>query len=220
MTAHTVKRFQRPRLRTRESIVRVLSLGYGQRRLAVLALLLLSGCVGVVTSTPPGSTNETRPVYLLDHGRHATLVLTREDQTLVRYAFGEWRWYAKDQVGPIRAVSTLLLPTESTLGRRLLQPAEDEINLRQQIPVFVQALYTLESPATEIDALDQRLSALFEERAAHSVFNAQWGLTFVPGPRPYTLLHNSNHVIAEWLEALGINVRGNPMFGHWRLERY
>lgn len=181
------------------------------------ACLLLAGCAGVVTRTAP-ETAETRPVFLLDHGRHATLVLTRADQSLVRYAHGDWRWYAEDRTGPLRAFSALLVPSRSAIGRRTLPPAADEHFLRRQIPVHIEAIHTFAAPASRIDALDRRLDALFEVGVEERLFNARFDLEFVPGPRPYTLFDNSNHVVAGWLEELDIGVRGNPVFGRWRVE--
>ncbi len=186
--------------------------------LLLLSLMLLSGCVGVVTRPVADPPADTRPVFLLDHGRHASLVLTRPDDSLVRYAHGDWTWYAEDRTGFWRAFPTLFVPTRSAVGRRDLTPIANEQQLRRQIPVEIQQLHRLSAPAEKIDTLDARLSALFDEADEPAFFNARFGLEFVTGPRPYTLFDNSNHVVAEWLEALGIDVRGNPIFGHWRLD--
>lgn len=190
----------------------------GGPALIMLTFLLLSGCAGVVTRPAPEAVADTRPVFLLDHGRHASLVLTRADQSLVRYAQGDWTWYAEDRTGPLRAFSALLVPSESAVGRRELAPVFDKESLRRHIRVEIRTIHHLAAAADKIDALDARLTRLFEENADMILFNARFDLEFVPGPRPYTLFDNSNHVVAEWLDALGIAVRGNPVFGHWRLE--
>lgn len=186
--------------------------------LVLLAGLLLGGCAGVVARTAPESVSETRPVFLLDHGRHSSLVLTRADQSLVRYAHGDWTWYAQDRTGPGRALTALLAPTRSAVGRRQLAPIVDDDELRQQIRVEIQAIHRLTAAAVRIDALDEHLTQLFQAGASERLFNERFDLEFVPGPRPYTLFDNSNHVVAEWLEVLGIGVRGTPIFGRWRLE--
>ncbi|MGY6553995.1 MAG: hypothetical protein ACXIUM_05690 [Wenzhouxiangella sp.] len=171
----------------------------------------------MVTRTAIDTAEETRPVFLLDHGRHASLVLTRADGQLVRYAHGDWVWYAEDRGGPLRALSTLLLPTRSAIGRRELGPVRDERQLEHQMRVGVDAIHRLDAPAGKIDALDQSLSELFDQQADQALFNPRFDLEFVPGPRPYTVFDNSNHQVAEWLDSLGIPVRGSPMFGRWRL---
>lgn len=184
----------------------------------LLSLLLLCGCAGVVTQPAVDPTVEIRPVFLLDHGRHSSLVLTRADNSLVRYAHGDWVWYAEDRTGPLRAFSTLLMPTESAIGRREMNPVRNEIDLRRQIRVGIEAIHSLSAPAARIDALDQSLSEWFEQQSDQALFNERFDLEFVPGRRPYTVFDNSNHVVAEWLSALHIPVRGNPIFGTWRLE--
>ena len=40
----------------------------------------------------PSGAQDARPVFLIDHGRDANLVLTRADGTMVRYLCGDWRW--------------------------------------------------------------------------------------------------------------------------------
>ena len=190
----------------------------GAYALLLLSVLLLSGCAGVVTRPAPEAVADTRPVFLLDHGRHASLVLTRADHSLVRYAHGDWTWYAEDRTGPLRAFSALMVRSRSAIGRRELSPILDEEGLRRQIRVEIRTLHQLAAAAEKIDALDTDLTQWFEDQAEMSLFNARFDLEFVPGPRPYTLFDNSNHVVAEWLEALGIKVRGNPVFGQWRLE--
>lgn len=184
-----------------------------------MLLAFASGCAGVVTRTEPVADEPTRPVLLLDHGRHTSLVLTREDESLVRYLYGDWRWYAEGQTGLLRAVPTLFLPTRSALGRRELTgpPAPD--NVRRQIRVQIDTIYLLTAKASLIDRLDQRLERHFAEREEEQIFNADYDLEFVPGPRPYTVFFNSNHWVADWLRELGIDARGNPVFGHWRVEQ-
>lgn len=216
---HRPKVYQRPRKTNKRHTDAGQALRCGLKCLILLSVLLLSGCAGVVARPMIDPGVETRPVFLLDHGRHASLVLTRADDSLVRYVHGDWVWYAEDRTGPLRAFPTLLLPTESAVGRRELAPARDENELRRRIRVGIETIYSLSAPAAKIDALDQSLSEWFERKADEALFNARFDLEFVPGPRPYTLFDNSNHVVAEWLEALGIPVRGNPIFGHWRLQK-
>jgi len=181
------------------------------------AVLLLSACAGVVTRPEPEPVIDSRPVMLLDHGRHSSLVLTRADRSMVRYLYGDWRWYAERDTGFVRAFPTLFVPTRSALGRRELAGPATEDNLRRQIPVHVQAVHAFAVAGRRIDRLDQRLDAHFADHSEKSLFNAYYDLEFVPGPEPYTLFDNSNHVVADWLAELGIEVRGNPIFGRWRV---
>ena len=40
---------------------------------------------------------------------------------------------------------------------------------------------------------------------------------FVPYPEPYWIFHNSNQVVAGWLEELQCRVQGPALFAVWRL---
>jgi len=187
--------------------------------LLVLALVLLSACTGVVTRPMPETIDEQRPVFLLDHGRHASLVLTRPDQSLVRYAHGDWTWYAEGRSGSGPAISALFFPSRSAVGREKLGAIESPDQLERKLRVGIETIYSLSASAARIDALDQELSSWFEQHQDQALLNPGFGLEFVPGSRPYTLFDNSNHVVAGWLQALDIEVRGNPVFGRWRVER-
>lgn len=57
---------------------------------------------------------------MLDHGRHASLLMERADGSMVRYAYGEWEWYALGRTGPARAFAALFVPSEAALGRKEL----------------------------------------------------------------------------------------------------
>jgi len=43
-------------------------------------------------------------------------------------------------------------------------------------------------------------------------------LVFVPHPRQYSLAHNSNQVVADWLTELGCDVSRRPVLSGWRLQ--
>ena len=52
----------------------------------LLLVVLLGGCTTTVVVPP--APEQPRAVFLLDHGRHATLVLETAEGGLVRYAYG------------------------------------------------------------------------------------------------------------------------------------
>lgn len=182
--------------------------------------LSLLGCAGTITPPDELALKNPRPVFLLDHGRHSTLVLTREDGSLVRYLYGEWRWYALQETGFFRAWPTLLVPTQGALGRRELMGPPTSINIRQQIPVAIQAIHELAVEADHSDALDRRLEQRFENAIHTRHYNRDYDLEFVHDSRNYTLFYNSNHVVADWLREMELAVNGNPIWGLWRLERH
>jgi len=179
---------------------------------------MLTGCVGTVTRPDIEKLEQPRPVYLLDHGRHSTLVLTREDDSMVRYLYGEWRWYALQETGFFRVWPTLFLPTQAALGRKELTGPPEKNTIRRQIPVVIQQIHELPVEAALIDTLDHSLDLRFNAAIETLHYNSDFDLEFVRDPVDYTVFYNSNHVVADWLRELGVEVRGNPIWGWWRVE--
>lgn len=194
--------------------------------LLLLAWLTLTGCTGKVSV--PDRAADHRPVYLLAHGRHTSLVLTRADGALVRYAYGDWRWFAEGDTGALRALPTLFVATRGALGRQDLGQISDELwdempganraALAARLYLDPARIHPLAAPATRIDRLLAELDAIFAVNADQRLYNAALGLEFVPDPQGYSLFANSNHRVQDWLHALGIEARGNPMFGRWQVR--
>jgi hypothetical protein len=174
------------------------------------------GCAA--TLKPPPAPDDPRPVYLLDHGRHTSLLLTDREAKLWRYAYGEWRWYVGFERGPTRALGALFTPTQAALGRAALSGPAAADALQPQVGSVIEAILPFEAEAARVDALLAALDALFQAAPEAPRRSAELGLDVVPHPVPYTYRHNSNHAVAEWLVALGFELRGDPMWGRWRVE--
>jgi hypothetical protein len=172
----------------------------------------------VVIVQPPALVNP-RPVILLDHGRHSSLVLPAADSGVVCYAYGEWRWYAERKTGVLRAVAAILWPTRGALGRRLLAVEADAAAVGRALAVGVEHLYVLEAEADAVNALRTRLDSLFEERRETLLYNEAYDLEFVHHPRPYWLFRTSNQMVAGWLEELGFRVHGPALLSRWEVRR-
>lgn len=181
---------------------------------AIIFAALLAGCAHTVE--PPRDVAEPVPVFLLDHGRHASIVLPRSDG-LVRYAYGEWEWYALDRTGPLRALDTLLLPTPAALGRRILPGPPTLEAVRTQVRVPIEHAWRIEVERARARALDDSLTALFEDNLETRVEQSRYDLELVRHPDAYSLGHNSNHVVADWLRALGCRVDTRGPGSAWRL---
>jgi hypothetical protein len=189
-----------------------------QRRAALPGLVLvvlLGGCGAVVTQ--PQAPQDPAPVFLLDHGRHASLVLPR-DQDLVRYAYGDWDWYAERRTGAGKAMKALFAPSQAALGRKLLAGPATANNVRQRVGVPITQVFEISVEAGRVRELIARLDGLFEEGREAATYNFAYELEFVPHPDPYSLGHNSNHVAVEWLRELGCTVKGDPALGSWRVR--
>lgn len=187
----------------------------------VVALLALSASAAGCTNslTPPPAPASPVPALLLDHGRHASLVLPRSDHGTVRYSFGDWRYYAEADTGLRSGMKALFWPTSSALGRRELEAEPEETALRGALGVVAETVLTLQVEEERAGALRTRLDSLFlegREEAFH--YNAAYDLEFARHPATYWFGHNSNQVLAEWLRELGISVEGLALFSSWKVE--
>jgi hypothetical protein len=185
--------------------------------LAALALLalLLAGCAATLVAPPAPA--QPRPVYVLDHGRHTSLLLTGADARLWRYAYGDWRWYVDFERGPSDAVRALLWPSRAALGRATLHGPADIVTLQPQVGSLIETLLAFDAEGERVDRLLAELDVLFESRSHDLRSSPELKLDVIEHPVPYTLTHNSNHMVAEWLKALGFEVRGSPMTGRWKV---
>ena len=171
----------------------------------------VSGCTHTVV--PPAEVAQPTRVFLLDHGRTSSIVIPH-DGALARYSYGEWRWYALGEHGPLRGSGALLSDTQAALGRRVFDAQPTVADVRATIDVPIQATWEIEVPATEARRLDSELSAIFR-RASEVVHSAPARLRFVPHPEPYSLGHNSNHVTADWLRRMECRVDVDGPLSRW-----
>jgi hypothetical protein len=190
--------------------------GVLMRGLLLLALVGVAGCAGRLT--PPAAPVAPVTVYLLDHGRHASLVLPRREGGMVRYSYGEWRWYVEGERHPLAGASAMLWPTASGLGRGVHEAITSREALPRLAPEGLVRVYPLVAEEARVVALKRRLDAYFEAPGVTPVYSEEFALSFVPYPRAYWLTHQSNLVTARWLRSLGVEVRGIPWLSNWRLE--
>lgn len=177
------------------------------------ACAALAGCAATIV--PPATVSRPAKVAVLDHGRHASLLL-ETPQGMVRYAYGEWEWYALGRTGAGRAMAALFLPTEATLGRRRLPGPLTAENAARQVSEGFEDIVIVVAEADRVQRLAGRLDALFAAGEGRAVHHPGHDLTFVPIPQSYSLGRNSNLVLAEWLQELGIRVDNPGVFSIWR----
>ncbi|TXK60986.1 hypothetical protein [Alkalisalibacterium limincola] len=183
--------------------------------LLVLLALLAAGCSArlVPPQQPPP---EPRQVVLLEHGRHASLVLFDAEQVPWRFAYGDRRWYLENIRGPGPAASALFSDSPAVLGRRALD-SPDPAHWQAQVGSLITATVPFQVDAGRVDALLDTLHGVFAS-AGDVVPAPHLGLEVTAHPQPYRLGHNSNHVVAQWLQALDVQVQGNPAIGRWRTQ--
>ncbi|HEX2971329.1 MAG TPA: hypothetical protein VHP11_03290 [Tepidisphaeraceae bacterium] len=183
--------------------------------LGVLIALLstLTGCTNVITPPPPPADPVT--VYLLDHGRHPSLVLPRPDGNLTRYAYGNWSWYALGKTGVFQALGALFIPGQAGLGRREF----DSPSLQPILELDpAEHIYAIQVERADADRLRTQLDSLFQANISTLHPNNDYHLDFVHHPESYCFFHNSNHVAADWLRDLNCRVKGPDLLSQWRLS--
>lgn len=179
------------------------------------AALPFAGCT--TTIVPPRSVERPQPVFVLDHGRHTSLVLAQADG-LVRYAYGDWGWYAEVRTGAAEATRAVFWPTRAALGRRLLQGNATQAGVRQGVAVAIEQLHELRVEADDADALRASLEGIYRAYYADLKYNAHYDLAFVPHPDPYTFWNNSNRRVGQWLRQLGCTIQGSALWARWKVE--
>lgn len=183
-----------------------------RRLVMLLALPAVIGCTGTRV-IPPTQVADPDTVWLVQYdGYHASLVFDDGDQ-LVEYAYGDWQYYALSDHGFLGSggLTALLVPTQGTLGRRLLTRAlSDEGDLCRIMMSDdpCRRILALRVEKARLDALKRKLDIAWAGSLATEVVNRGAGLNFVKYDRHYTLWHNCNHELADWLDALDVRVEG------------
>lgn len=183
----------------------------------ILLAMLVWGTACVNRVIPPARPSDPTTVFLVDHGRHPSLVLPRDDGEWIRYTYGNWAWYVEDRTHFFSAFSALFWPNKAGLGRQRLAATGDMFHPAGPIEEGVVHLYRLRVSSERVRMLDDALTDLFAERKNAMIYNPVWDLEFVPHPRAYWIFHQSNKITAQWLEELGCEVRGAALFSNWRI---
>ena len=181
----------------------------------LMTLAFILGCTNSIRLKD--SLDEPVPVILVDHGRHPSLLLP-DAEGGVRYTWGEWRWYGKNEVGVLRGISAVLWPTQAALGRYRFDEWPEAGLGRYLVPEGYRELLRFDVEEEDAQALKQRLDAVFETgREEASVFNRVYRLEFVPLDERYWVFNQSNQRMISWLRELGLEVRGPGLYSTWRV---
>jgi hypothetical protein len=186
--------------------------------LLAIPLLMVVSCT-TATVTLPATVADPQTVVLLTHGKSSSLVLPDDDGGTTRWAFGDWRYYALGRKGPFESAAAVLWPTQAALGRQRLERSPVRLDdLITALGIGIDDAFPLRVERAAVDALRQRLQAIFEANRATLLYNPGPRLEFVHHPEPYTLFNSSNRKVAQWLRDLGCTVSGVPLLANWRVE--
>lgn len=184
--------------------------------LSMALIVMVSGC-GTTVVQPPRDPPEPRPVFLLDHGRHTSLVVSTDTGQMVRYAYGDWRYYADGDTRLRSGLAALFCRTPATLARRELAGPPEEMAILRQLRVGVEQIHPLAVPGANADRLREELDALHARGEAEHLYVPEYDLVFAPYPEPYTWRNNSARKVAEWLRALDVEVKGLALISRWEV---
>jgi hypothetical protein len=175
----------------------------------------LAGCA--TTVIPPESPADPVEVYIVDHGRTSSLIIPASGGGMLRYAYGDWNYYALGRRKLRDGIAAIFWPTRSGLGRAELRGDVGELTVRAQA-LSIQSLHSVPTERARVREFEQRMEALYDERRDTEVESPSTGLSFVHHPRDYTYLWNSNHAVASWLRELGCETQGPSFRASWRVR--
>jgi hypothetical protein len=134
-----------------------------------------------------------------------------------RYSYGDWEWYALLQTGAVEGTSALFWPSKAALGRKDLPGPFSPAAVAREVRVPIEHALFLTVDEHAARGLTGRLDRIYDTNFAERIDNEAYDLVFVPYPEPYWIFHNSNQVVAGWLEQLQCRVQGPGLFAVWRL---
>lgn len=179
----------------------------------ILLLVSLPGCG--TTVFPPEQVHGKARVALLDHGKHTSIVLDSGNGSLIRYSYGDWNYYALGKSGIFDTLVAGLWPTQAALGRKKLMGPPTIRNIRQEVLVPTEEIILFEVESGRLALLRKELDGIYHSNLATRIYNPAYDLEFVHHPDKYWALHNSNNVVAQWLEELGCRIQGPALFAVW-----
>lgn len=181
-----------------------------------LAVAWPLACATVVTA--PHRPADPVTVYLIDHGRTSSLVLPTPDGALLRYVYGNWDWYALMHTGVRSGARAMLWPSQAALGRHRYPGPTDPDSVKRAFGPWSEHIYPIAVSRGKVEALEKELDAVYQQNIGSLHVNTDYELEFVKHPQPYHLFHDSNRVIAGWLEELGCEVRGPAIYANWKVK--
>ena len=143
------------------------------------------------------------------------------DHAAARYAYGDWQYYAQARRNPIiHGLPALLWPTPAGVGRQSLHrlPQPDPDDVMQLTRLGMSELHVIEVERALAEALHLQLEAHFAEHWDDRHVSEESRLTFVPHDDAYSLPHDSNRMVARWLEQMDVQTRGPFWAVDWRVQ--
>jgi hypothetical protein len=183
--------------------------------IVLLAAMLSLSCTTVIR--PPAEPPDPDIVLLVTHGRSSSLIL-RGGEDATRWAYGDWRYYALGHKRSSDALAAILWPTRAALGRQTIPGAPGPLaELVGRLGIGIDEIFAIEVSRDSVQRLEDRLQRLFAANLDTLLYNPGPRLEFVEHPQRYSLVSNSNGMVAAWLRELGCEISGLPLLSKWRV---
>lgn len=185
-------------------------------RLLTAAVVTMMTCGCTVTIHPPLAPEQPVEVFVIDYGRHSSLLLPDTGgEGLIEFAYGDWNWFALAKDGPLDVFPTLFLPTQGALGRWEWNVEPKAEALKWSIPS--EQIHTVTVSGDATTGLLERLEDRFRSNLQTQHKSDLYQLVFVHDERPYCLLNSCNLITQKWLDELGCETSGIALVADFRV---
>ena len=180
--------------------------GASVRRLTLVVIFCtVAGCANRVV--PPEHVADPVAVYIVDYGRHSSLLLPSGQGRVSEFAYGDWEWFASNSTAWTHAIKALFFSAGATIGRRELDESRGGMaGLLSRVGAA--RLVRISVERSRAEALREKLKRRWDRGRETMVYNPLAELFLVRDAESYALWHNCNHETARWLRELGCSVWG------------
>ena len=179
--------------------------------------LFLVSALSPTVLIPPRDLTVPRQVFLIDHGTHTSIAIETNQETFIRYAYGDKNYYALRNTDLASGVRALLIPTDAVLARAELAITPSVEGVIDSLPVVVQKVYPLQVEGFKADQLISSLDEVYINGQEDLIEVSAYGLNFVPHPDDYSWMNNSSTRIASWMRQMEITTIGWGLLADWRV---
>ena len=188
----------------------------GKSRLIFTLIVLLSvvtGCGAVVTA--PVQVQQPVKIYLVDYGKHSSLIFPNGEKSMYEFAWGDFDWFALGEQSIWSGFRALLFSNGSGFGIREYRHITTLEELKKVNGA--RSILTIDVEGKKLDKLQSELMARYKPKESHLVYYPPDSMLFAFSREHYWFGYNCNHKTCDWLQTLGCEVHGIAMFGGFRM---
>ncbi|MFW5887918.1 MAG: DUF2459 domain-containing protein [Bacteriovoracia bacterium] len=184
--------------------------------ISLISIFIFASCSSEIVCP---QVSQTSNIALVDHGRHASLIVENEDNEMTCYSYGDWDFYALAQPNFWNGFKALFWPTQAGLGRKELPGPVTNRNIKLQLKVLTEEIFILKVDKNKLARFRERIDRVYFKNSDSLHYNKSYDLNFVHYPATYWVFNNSNQITSAWLEELGCKVSGPSLFSSWEVRK-